>query len=259
MTVLSIIVGMLMTFILVVSIHELGHYAAARQVGVRPTVFSLGFGKVLWSVTDQRGTMWQVCALPIGGYCRFVGDENAASLQSAGTVSAVIGSLNAAPIPSRAWVVFAGPLANIVLAFVLFFVATFFAPEQMSLVQGLGRAIGQISGFLALTASGLTSVIAGIGDMCMLSGPAGIASLSGKALQLGPHVFLQFMAVISAGLAVTNLLPIPGLDGGHLLSYATEAITGRATSERGKKVLFIVGITLISYLMITATLADLMC
>jgi len=259
MTIIYILAGMLLTFLLVVSVHELGHYAAARLVGVRSTVFSIGFGKVLWSHADRRGTLWQICAIPLGGYCRFIGDENAASLKSSGTSHVIEGSLDAASISDRTFVVLAGPVANLVLSFLLFWFATAFAPEPLSLFEGFGRAVTQMVGFVTMSATGLAATVAGLGDFCKLSGPLGIADLSGRALQLGPHVFFQFMAVISAGLAITNLLPIPGLDGGHLVSYATEALTGQPTSERIKKVLFIVGITLICYLMIMATLADVLC
>lgn len=58
-----IVLGMVLTFVVVIAVHELGHYLAGRLVGVRSTVFSIGFGKVLWSRSDAQGTLWQVCAL----------------------------------------------------------------------------------------------------------------------------------------------------------------------------------------------------
>src|SRR6186997_778445 len=64
---------------IVVFVHEYGHYIVARWCGIRSEVFSIGFGPVLWSRHDRRGTLWQVAALPLGGYVKFVGDADGAS------------------------------------------------------------------------------------------------------------------------------------------------------------------------------------
>ena len=66
----------------VVVVHEWGHFIVARLCGVKVTHFSVGFGKVLWHRTDKKGTVWQVCALPLGGYVKMLGDEDAASATS---------------------------------------------------------------------------------------------------------------------------------------------------------------------------------
>ena len=64
----------------IVAIHEYGHYIVARWCGIHADVFSLGFGPVIYQRTDARGTVWQVAALPLGGYVKFLGDANAASV-----------------------------------------------------------------------------------------------------------------------------------------------------------------------------------
>ena len=64
---------------IIVAVHEYGHYIVGRWSGIHPEVFSLGFGPVIWSRVDKRGTRWQIAALPFGGYVRFMGDANAAS------------------------------------------------------------------------------------------------------------------------------------------------------------------------------------
>ena len=63
----------------IVAVHEYGHYIVGRWSGIHAEVFSIGFGPVLFSRTDRRGTRWQVAALPFGGYVKFLGDSNAAS------------------------------------------------------------------------------------------------------------------------------------------------------------------------------------
>ena len=63
----------------IVAIHEYGHYIVGRWSGIHADVFSLGFGPVIYSRYDKRGTKWQIAALPFGGYVKFAGDADAAS------------------------------------------------------------------------------------------------------------------------------------------------------------------------------------
>ena len=64
---------------ILVFVHELGHFFVARFCGVKVTDFSIGFGKKLWGWTDRKGTEWKLSLIPLGGYCKFLGDEDAAS------------------------------------------------------------------------------------------------------------------------------------------------------------------------------------
>ena len=108
---------------LIVSVHELGHYLVGRWCGVKIDAFSLGFGPELFARVDARGTRWRVGALPLGGYVKFHGDANAASVgDGAGLDSSVDRSLTLAgqPLRNRAAIVLAGPVANFILAFVIF-------------------------------------------------------------------------------------------------------------------------------------------
>ncbi len=416
---LAIVVGLVLTFLVVVVVHELGHFVAARIVGVKPEVFSVGFGKVLWSQNTKSGTCWQIAAVPFGGYVRFVGDENAASLSSIPEGPVVPGSLRAVSKLRQAFVVIAGPAANLVLTvFLLSMVSlisgvtaypwtierialpeaqgglksgdqllqvgrtvietstdletilaaqgndavltyrvrrdetevrvsgrrpdlpllSYVAPGSPAEAAGLGvgdlltaidgqrlstwsdlqRAVtasggkalhieaersGQIItttlnpelrgetwligvsaaplftlvtetpslpqalsvglyrswSLFERTAGGLAMSALGRGDPCALDGPLAIGRVAGQAIQLGPEVFLTFMAVISLGLGLLNLLPIPILDGGHLLILGLEGLTGRAVDKRLQAILFIAGVTLIVFLMLTATVNDLRC
>ena len=64
---------------ILVFVHEFGHFIVARSLGVAVSDFSIGFGKELWSHTDKHGTKWKICAIPLGGYCQFLGDADASS------------------------------------------------------------------------------------------------------------------------------------------------------------------------------------
>ena len=110
----AVVFGVILTFLIVVVIHELGHFFTARMVGVKPEIFSVGFGKPIWSRTDRHGIIWQVSRIPAGGYVRFIGDENAASLSSVADGPVIAGSLKAASKPAQAFVAIAGPLANVI-------------------------------------------------------------------------------------------------------------------------------------------------
>jgi regulator of sigma E protease len=116
---LGYILAFITAIVVIVFIHELGHFLVARYFGVKIESFSVGFGKKLFGWTDSKGTEWKVCALPVGGYVKFDGDENAASFPSADKPIAE-GNFHGKPIWQRALVVVAGPLANFILAIGIF-------------------------------------------------------------------------------------------------------------------------------------------
>lgn len=108
---------------LVVFVHEMGHFLVARWCGVTVTTFSVGFGKELWGFEDRHGTRWRIAAIPIGGYVKFMDDENAASQPSQDRRSegaAPEGAFHNKPVWQRALVVAAGPFANFVFAAVIY-------------------------------------------------------------------------------------------------------------------------------------------
>jgi regulator of sigma E protease len=110
----------------IVAIHEYGHYIVGRWSGIHAEVFSIGFGPVLYSRTDKRGTRWQLAALPFGGYVKFLGDANAASAGADGAVLDALDpqerrrSMPGAPLWARALTVAAGPVFNFILSVVIF-------------------------------------------------------------------------------------------------------------------------------------------
>jgi regulator of sigma E protease len=121
----SWILPTLFVLTIIVLFHELGHYVVARLCGVRVMVFSIGFGRELIGLTDRQGTRWRISAIPLGGYVRFFGDENEASMPSPATVAAMTEverrqSLFGQPVGNRAAVAAAGPIVNFLLAIVIF-------------------------------------------------------------------------------------------------------------------------------------------
>ena len=341
-----------------VVIHELGHYWVARLFGVGAEAFSIGFGKELAGWTDKRGTRWKIAAVPLGGYVRFVGDENAASTPAdPGSVAASDRdrSFHLKPVWQRFLIVLAGPMANFLLAILIF--AAFFAAygvprtpnlvgnvqpgsvaEQVGLQPGdriesvagqeiesfedlrrivalrpgetvdiaverdgrsdvltaqlgvlverdqfgqeyriglLGvaatdRVMQQVSPLALIPAAaeytvdltrsmieGLWQIISGRRSVKDLGGPLKIAQIAGQQATLGTLEFIQLVALISINLGFINLLPVPMLDGGHLLFYTVEAVRRRPVSVRAQDWAFRGGLALLLALLVFTTINDL--
>lgn len=422
----------------IVAIHEYGHYIVGRWSGIHADVFSIGFGPVLWSRVDKRGTRWQIAALPFGGYVKFAGDANAASgkdedamEEAAADPVALRRTMHGAPLWARAATVAAGPVFNFVLSVIIFGGVIYFtgvprdpltvgsiAPlpggafelregdvikeiegqhvpsiasdEFRDLIEGLpqkpslqylvsrdgeelsvkgphyfpalitrvhARSAGLAAGFEAgdviteingepvfrfaqlpeviensngataqLTVwrdgneipvelspklideptdegsfrkvwriglsrgqafdlgreappigdavsggfSGVAAVfsntfnavshlVTGKISSCNLSGPIGIAQVASNSASHGLDDFIWFVAVLSTAVGLLNLLPIPALDGGHLVFYAYEAATGRPPSDGALRILMAVGLTLVLSLMLFSLGNDLFC
>ena len=119
--VLMFIIPFLLVMTVIVFFHELGHFAVARHYGVKVDSFSIGFGREIIGWTDRHGTRWKIGWLPLGGYVKFVDDENAASAPASGAAQCDNpGSFHCKPLWQRALIVAAGPLANFILAIVIF-------------------------------------------------------------------------------------------------------------------------------------------
>lgn len=120
---------------ILVFVHEFGHFIIARMLGVKVVAFSIGFGKELWSHTDKKGTCWKISAIPLGGYCQFLGDADASSSTSDKALAKLSKKEKAMAFPlQKTWkkllIVVAGPLFNYLLA-ILIFIGIFFAYGRM--------------------------------------------------------------------------------------------------------------------------------
>jgi len=135
----SLIVGTIVPFLFVLTIvvffHELGHFAVARWCGVKVDAFSVGFGREIFGWTDSKGTRWKLSMIPLGGYVKFAGDDNAASVPNREAIAQMSEeerrtAFIAKPVWQRAAVVAAGPFANFLLAIVIFSVLFMSAGKQ---------------------------------------------------------------------------------------------------------------------------------
>ncbi|SDE26583.1 regulator of sigma E protease [Paracoccus isoporae] len=136
------IVTFLVALSVIVTVHEYGHYIVGRWSGIRAEVFSLGFGPRLLARRDRRGTLWQVAAIPLGGYVKFLGDANAASAGTGRRVDPALRrqTLEGAPLWARVATVSAGPVFNFILSALIF--AVFMVVRGVPVDQ---PTVGQLS------------------------------------------------------------------------------------------------------------------
>ena len=178
------LLGYLLPFLFVLTVvvffHELGHFWVARRCGVKIDAFSVGFGPELFGWTDRHGTRWRLAAIPLGGYVRFHGDDSAASTPDLKALERMgaeerRSSFFHKPVGQRAAVVAAGPIANFILAIVIF--ASMFAlfgkqvtPPRVDAVQAgsAAEAAGFKGGDLVLTIDG--KAVESFGDMQRIVG-----------------------------------------------------------------------------------------
>lgn len=417
---------------IIVAVHEFGHYIVGRWSGIKAEVFSLGFGPRLMSRRDRHGTVWQVAAIPLGGYVRFLGDSNAASAGTGRQVDVDLQrqTLGGAPLWARFATVGAGPVFNFILSIIVFagmviwqgvatdkvqlgeikpLPAAFMsqlqpgdevlavdgqpvanwsdlariseglapaphydwrvrrhgdeitvtgpsplpaaisgvAPRSAASAAGLRagdvilEADGQaVSGFadirkavdkaqgvpvllrvwrdgvgeanyaiaaterdlptadgfekrwligitgggfyepatrpagllealrsgvqltwniITSSVSGLWAMISGQIGTCNIGGAISIAETTADAASAGGGNFIWWVAVLSAAIGFLNLLPIPVLDGGHLLFFTYEAIAGKPASDRIVNFLTLIGLGLVVSLMVFGLSNDLLC
>lgn len=122
---LAVLLPFLFVLTVVVFVHELGHFLVARWSGVKIKAFSIGFGREIFGFNDRHGTRWRFAWIPLGGYVKFLDDENSASTPSKATLERMSaaereGAFQTKPLAVRSAIVAAGPLANFLLSIVIF-------------------------------------------------------------------------------------------------------------------------------------------
>ena len=357
------IIPFLFVLTLIVFFHELGHFLVARWCGVKVDAFSIGFGKEIFGFNDSHGTRWKFCWIPLGGYVKFMDDANATSAVADPDALENMseeerqGSFHFKPLWQRASVVAAGPIANFILAVVLY-AALFMSygkplipavvgdvlaggaaaeagiqkgdqimaingqpiesftdlqkivrvsPDkdlallikrgdesstltvrpklretkdsfgnsvkmgligiqvpvaqdrtfkQYGVVSGLQEGVKETWFITTTTLSALKDMVLGRGDPSQLGGPIRIAQASKQAASASFGTLINLAAVISIGIGLLNLFPIPMLDGGHLVFYGVEAVRGKPLSERTQEMAFRVGLSLVLMLMVFVTWND---
>jgi regulator of sigma E protease len=204
--VLGYVIPFLFVLTLVVFFHELGHFLVARWCGVRVLVFSIGFGPELFGFNDRRGTRWQLSAIPLGGYVKFFGDDNAASVPDQAALAAMSEeerrhSFVHQPVAPRAAIVAAGPVANFLLAVVIFaaLFMVFGKPSTSPRVDAVqpgsaAQAAGFQPGDLVLSING--RAVESFPDMQQIVSTSAGETLEFEVDRGGVHVALKAMPAL---------------------------------------------------------------
>ena len=135
---LNFILPFLILILVVVFIHEYGHYYFAKKYGVKVTDFSIGFGKEIFGWNDSSGTRWKICWIPLGGYVKFFGDRNVFSQADQEELIKKYDEKERQklfvlkPLYQRAIIVAAGPIANFLLAILIFFMINIFVGKDFT-------------------------------------------------------------------------------------------------------------------------------
>lgn len=367
MAIIGLITGYIVPFLfvltLLVFVHEMGHYLVGRWCGIRSTAFSVGFGPEIAGFTDRHGTRWKLCAIPLGGYVKFWGDEDASSRPGHEALAGLTEeqkaqTLAGAKLWKRAATVAAGPIANFLLAILIFAalfalygkpvsdpvvaevrpdsaaaeagvqpgdvlvaldnttVETFddvrryvsirpgtqiivklrrdgvmrelpmvpratviddpfgnkvevgligivttqeagnFRVEKMGVGQALVQGVRETGNIVTGTFHYLGNLVTGKMKADQLGGPVRVAQASGQMATLGLAAVIQLAAVLSVSIGLLNLMPVPVLDGGHLMFYAIEAVRGRPLGPNAQEIAFRIGLAMVLSLMVFATWND---
>ncbi|MBO9098302.1 MULTISPECIES: RIP metalloprotease RseP [Rhizobium] len=367
MSIVSFLVGYILPFVLVLSllvfVHEMGHYLVGRWSGIRILAFSVGFGPEIAGYTDSHGTRWKLSAIPLGGYVKFFGDQDASSKPDIDAVYAMSEAERAqsfvgAALWKRAATVAAGPIANFILAIAIFSVlfaiygrqvadpvvaevkpdsaaaqagiepgdllvaidgdkvTTFddvrryvsirpgrnivvtverrgekrdfpmvplstvmtdqfgnkmevgiigivtnqemghFRKESFTPLGAVAEGVRQTGHIVTGTFEYIGNLLGGYMKADQLGGPIRVAQASGQMASLGIAAVLQLAAVLSVSIGLLNLMPVPVLDGGHLMFYAIEAVRGKPLGAGAQDVAFRIGLFMVLSLMVFATWND---
>ncbi|OGF26281.1 hypothetical protein A2303_03735 [Candidatus Falkowbacteria bacterium RIFOXYB2_FULL_47_14] len=249
---------------ILIFIHEFGHYLAARLCGVGIEIFSLGFGPRLTG-TRIGLTDYRISLIPLGGYVKMVGDEPGREVRPEFARL----SFDNKPLWKKSLIVAAGPAFNFLLAAIIIFGILFAQgiPVKNGDNELSYQKIGPIkSAFMAVVVTGkiveqqatdIVKMAAGkISVKEHLGGPVAIYKMSKRAAEEGLIAFFFLIALISIGLAIINLLPVPVLDGGHLLFFGIEAVKGGPISLKTRHRAHIAGICILLALMIFVIFND---
>ena len=136
-SILSVLLPFLFVLTIVVFIHELGHFLVARWCGVKVKAFSIGFGREIFGFYDRYGTRWRFAWIPLGGYVKFLDDDNSASVPSKAALENLTpaereGAFQSQSLAGRSAIVAAGPVANFLLAIVIFALTFTFVGVQVT-------------------------------------------------------------------------------------------------------------------------------
>jgi len=196
-----------------VFIHEGGHFLVAKLCKVKVNEFAIGFGPTIWKKQGKK-TKYAIRLIPLGGFVSMEGEEKPSEEE---------GSFSEASIPKRIAIVLAGGIVNILFGAISYWILASIA------LGGIGLGFKSLINLLLSLAESLKMLFTGKVFVDEFMGPIGISTVI--ASTTGIQDFVYFLSVISISLGITNLLPVPPLDGGKVLMLIIERIRRKPFDE----------------------------
>ncbi len=219
-------------------IHEGGHFLVAKICKVKVNEFAIGFGPTIWK-KEGKETKYALRLIPLGGFVSMEGENEESENER---------SFSKASIPKRIAIVVAGAIVNILFGLVAYFILVAVVYKDIIIaIQATGGMVSSIFESLKMLFTGNV----GIND---LSGPIGISNVVSNTTTLSNYVYI--ISVISISLGVTNLLPIPALDGGKILLLIIEAIRRKPLKKETEIQIQLIGFSVLIALSLIVTYND---
>ncbi len=229
-------------------IHELGHFTVAKLCKVKVNEFAIGFGPTIWRKQGKE-TKYALRLVPLGGFISMEGEDERSEDER---------SFSKASIPKRMAIVLAGPLVNIVFSIIVYFILAVtivnLVPSEDTFINRLAKGQELTSEFVVSVADNVKQLFTGKVGVDQMTGIVGISEIVSKTN--GIKEFVYMLALISISLGVTNLLPIPALDGGKLLILLIEAIRRKPLKEKTEINIQLLGFSILIVLSIFVTYND---
>lgn len=219
-------------------IHEGGHFLTAKLCNVKVNQFSIGFGPEVWKF-EGKETKYALRLIPLGGFVSMEGEEKESTDERA---------FNKISIIKRIWIVSAGALTNIIFGLIVYMVLALVVYKNMT------DALFAIKEFVLSLVESIKMMFTGHVDMKDLTGPVGISGIISKTENLFQYLYM--ISIISVSLGITNLLPIPALDGGKIVLLLIEAIRKKPLKENTEITIQLIGFSIIIVLSIFVTYND---
>lgn len=224
-----------------VFIHEGGHFLAAKFCKIKVNEFAIGFGPAIWKKKGKE-TTYELRLIPLGGFVNLEG-EDPKSLEKISEKS-----FRKASFSKKVLILLAGPAVNIILGLMLYLTLTTIVYQDFNI------AFAETQEFLASTFEGLKMLFTGKVGVNELTGPVGISNMITHTTSIANYINL--LSMISVSLGVTNLLPVPALDGGKILILLIEKIRKKPLKEETEIKIQLAGLCVLVGLSIFVTYND---
>lgn len=233
-------------------IHEGGHFIVAKLCKVKVKEFSIGFGKIIWQ-KQKKETKYTLRLIPLGGFCNMEGESEESDDE---------GSFSKASVWKRMAIILAGATVNILFGILVYFLIIstvaiqFMDPAKDTIFNRIYYGAKNTGVFIISIFESIKTLFAGGIATDQMVGIVGISEVVVKTAGIINYIYL--LAVISVSLGVTNLLPIPALDGGKILILIIEIIRGKPMKVETEAKIQLIGFSIIFALFLLVTYNDIL-